>query len=270
MPDLVVAGACGERNFSGHLRPQARAGVVRVDLGGLTFCEPLGLVAVAALVDRATDAGEVVFTSPRRPSVARYLSRMRLGRVLTDLGVDHDLPTVREHRQDGVLVELTAFTDSGDVDRLAAMVHDTLEPTDQGAAGILYSGLAEAGDNVPRHARRRNGFLAAQKVGPARNLLFAVADGGVGMFGTLKGRGARDASHALDLAVVQGVTERPDQDSVTGLHAVAAELIRCGGYLHVLSDDAHLTVGRFTTRGTAWQAFDGTAVQGLVRSAAAP
>lgn len=102
-------------------------------------------MAVAALVDRATDTGEVVFTSPRRPSVARYLSRMRLGRVLTDLGVDHDLPTVREHRQDGVLVELTAFTDSGDVDRLAAMVHDTLEPTDQGAAGILYSGLAEAG-----------------------------------------------------------------------------------------------------------------------------
>ncbi len=236
--------------------------------GGLTFCEPLGLVAVAALVDRATDAGRVLFTSPRSLSVARYLSRMRLGRVLTDLGVDHDLPTVQEHRQDGVLGELTAFAESSDVERLAAMVHDTLQPTDRTAAGIVYSGLAEVGDNVPRHARRRNGFLAAQKVGRARSLLFAVADGGVGMLGTLRGRGARDASQALDLAVLQGVTERPDGNSVTGLHAVATELTRCGGHLQLVSDDAQLTVGRVTTRGTAWQAFNGTAVQGLVRSAA--
>ncbi len=88
------------------------------------------------------------------------------------------------------------------------------------------------------------------------------------MLRTLRGRGARDASQALDLAVLQGVTERPDGSSVTGLHAVATELTRCGGHLHLVSDDAHLTVGRFTTRGTVWQAFDGTAVQGLVRSAA--
>jgi len=135
VPDLVVAGPCGERSFLEYLRPQARADVARVDLGGLTFCEPLGLVAVAALVDRATDAGRVLFTSPRSLSVARYLSRMRLGRVLTDLGVDHDLPTVQEHRQDGVLVELTAFAESSDVERLAAMVHDTLQPTDRAATG---------------------------------------------------------------------------------------------------------------------------------------
>ncbi len=196
MPDLVVTGTCGERNFTGHLRPQARAGVVRADLADLTFCEPLGLVAVAALVDRATDTAEVVFTSSRVPSVARYLSRMRLGRVLTDFGVDHDLPTVRERRQDGVLVELTGFTDSGQVDRLAGIVHDTLEPTDR--AGGRAPGSSSAVWSRPvttsRGTRRRNGFLAAQKTGPAGNLLFAVADGGVGMLKTLRAQGARDTS----------------------------------------------------------------------------
>lgn len=266
-----MSGTCGSRGLQRHLRPQVHPDQPQIDLTALSFCEPLGLVAIAALADQATAAGQVIFTAPENPSVARYLARMHLDRLLEELGVDHQLPAVHEQPRADVLVELTRIADAHDADRLAQMVHRVVEPADPTAASALYVGLTEIGNDVPRHAQRPYGFLAAQKTYQGRELLFAVADGGVGVYETLRRYGARDAQHALRLAVVEGATEIPNESSGGTLRDVAAELCRCGGYLHVVSGDASITVSQQVyLGGPARQALDGTAVQGAVRQRSTP
>lgn len=263
--DFVVTGPCGERTLLHHVRRSARPDAVRIDLSGLTFCEPLGLVAVVAFADRAAEDADVTLVAPADPSVARYLSRMRVDRVLDDLGVRHDLPVVREHAHDDVLLELAAFTSAADVDALAGIVHRAVEPVGEEVASALHDGVVETGDNVPRHARRPRGYLAAQKVRQGRDLMFAVADAGVGVLTTLRASGAVDDASALELAVTDGVTETPGRSSGSGLSEVVRHLSALGGHLCVVSGGAALTASTRCRRvERSEQALPGTVLQGFV------
>jgi hypothetical protein len=263
--DFVVSGPCGEAALLRHVRRSARPDVVRIDLAALSFCEPLGLVAIAAFADGAREHADVRVVAPRDASVARYLSRMRLDQALDDLGVRHDLPAVREHSHDDVLLELAAFTSAADVDQLAGIVHRAVEPAAPEAASALHDCVVETGDNVPRHARRARGYLAAQKVRQGRDLMFAVADAGVGVLATLRGRGARDAASALRLAVQDGVTETPGCSSGSGLPEVVRHLSALRGHLCLVSGDAALTVSTRCQRVDRWaEPLPGTVLQGFV------
>lgn len=93
MLDLVARGTCGAPGFINHLRPRASPHLIHIDLSAMTFCEPIGLVGIAAFAERALrDDDRVVVTIPDDPNVANYLSRMRLGAVLAALGAEHALP----------------------------------------------------------------------------------------------------------------------------------------------------------------------------------
>jgi hypothetical protein len=263
--DVVVTGPCGEGALLRHVRRGARPDVVRIDLAELTHCEPLGLVAIAAFADRAVEHADVRVVAPRDASVARYLSRMRLDRALDALGVRHDLPAVREHPHDDVLLELAVFTSASDVDQLAGIVHRAVEPVAEEVASALHDSVVETGDNVPRHARRPQGYLAAQKVRQGRDLMFAVADAGVGVLATLRASGARDAAQALELAVTDGVTETPGCSSGSGLPEVVRHLSALGGHLCLVSGDAALTVSTCSRRvDRSPEPLPGTVLQGFV------
>ncbi|SDQ10256.1 ATP-binding protein [Quadrisphaera sp. DSM 44207] len=268
MPDLVVVGPLGSDGLLSCLRPRACPERTLIDLTRMAHCEPLGLVAVAALADAAAAEGPVVLRAPVDPSVARYLARMRLGRVLDDAGVEHDLPVVREHPLDDVLVELRRFEGPRGAEEVAAMVHRAVEAVDPVAAAALHDGVVEAADNVPRHARRCHGYVAAQKRDQGRSLLFAVGDSGVGVLQTLRRWGALDAAQALEMAVREGVSETPEETGGTGLSSVVKHLSSLGGHLHLVSGDAALSVAsgqRRSARGPV--PFPGTLLQGLVRRA---
>ena len=62
-----------------HLRP-AGTGPVQIDLTGLKFIDPAGLVSLAVIAERATLLRRPVrFRKPEGGDVANYLTRMRLG-----------------------------------------------------------------------------------------------------------------------------------------------------------------------------------------------
>ncbi len=148
MLDLEIHGSYEAGSLLQSLRPRESRRRVSLDLGGMTFCEPIGLVGIASAAEGALRAGlRVIVLKPRSDHVARYLARMRLGRVLSSLGAEHDLPLVREHRLQYPLLELTHFDGSRGAGVLAAMVHAALEGDDLEAANALHEGLSETGQN---------------------------------------------------------------------------------------------------------------------------
>lgn len=267
MTDIEVRGKCGRGDFHRHLRPQARPRRTALNLRGMTFCDPMGLVGVAAIAERALRSGErVVVQAPRRLDVARYLARMRLGSVLAAMGAEHDLPDVRERDRQESLLELTRFEGARGAGELAAMIYSTVEPFDIASAAALHDGVSEAGENVVRHAQRRQGFVAAQKWYGGRQLHFAVGDSGVGVGQTLRAFGALDDEQALRLALKRGVTRTPDRSGGVGLSEILRHMSSLGGSLHILSGQAAVTARSnrtYVQRGGI--AFQGTLLCGMAQ-----
>lgn len=266
MDDLTVRGTCGSPGFLRHLHDRAQPWERRLDLRQMRFCEPLGLVALTAFAEGALLAGErVVVRGPTEPSIARYLSRMRLGAVLAGLGVEHDLPVVDEHDTGERLFELAAFDGARGAGALAELVHRAVEQEDLEAAGALYDGLCETGQNVAHHSGRTRGFLAAQRTHGGSRLLFAVADSGRGVLATLREQGATDDAQALALALTSGASGTADRSRGVGLAEVLAQVSSRGGSLHLLSGRSSVTAhGGRRWWSHAERGFPGTVVQGQV------
>jgi hypothetical protein len=266
--DLVVAGTCGG-SFLNALRDQAVPWQTTLDLSRMTFCEPIGLVGIAAVAERALARGaRVVAKRPIDSNVARYLARMRLGAVLAALGAEHDLPYVDEHEVGDALLELTAFDGARGAGALAAHVHDIVERRHGlGPASALYDGLCEAGQNVEHHSERSRGFVAAQKYGDDR-LMFAVGDSGVGLLATLRQRGATDDRGALERALTPGVSRMTDSARGNGLPDMIDHLHVMRGRLAVVSGQVSVIArGRQRWYHDARRPFAGTLLQGTVSTA---
>jgi hypothetical protein len=212
--------------------------IASIDLSRARFVTPAASVAVCAFAERAIRKGKTVsFVSPLDPDVATYLSRMRLGRVLIDLGVGHDLPTVREHDVGDSLRELQAFDAFHGVDTLAEHVRNQVAPINGAAADVLYGCIAALGENVGEHAKRAKGYFVAQTYGRNR-LLFAVGDGGRGFFRTLRDRGADSDAQALEMALRPGISQSLDASRGYGLHEMLTNLRKVGGELTLHSGQA--------------------------------
>ena len=242
----------------------APAGQCRIDLRSLRFVEPLGLVEVAARAEYHRRRGECVrVLAPLDPSVANYLARMRLGRALTELGADHDLPYVREHRLAGQLLELTYFESTARSDELAAMVYHRVAADSGASAAALYTALCEVGQNVPEHAAVAGGWAAAQVTRQHGQIWFAVGDCGIGMRRSLAPRGARDDADALEMAMDRGWSRFTTAGHGNGLMETCRLVTARRGRVHMVSGRSSRTVSR-TWRQTSVpvMAFPGTLLQG--------
>jgi hypothetical protein len=172
-----------------HLSPTVTDDVQVIDLSAATFVDPAGLVAIAAVAERAGDDGRrISFTPPLSHDCASYLSRMRLGHYLTGLHVDHGLPPVRERPLGDRLNELTRFTGEEGYEELAATVQRTFDTENRETAKALYRAVNEIASNVIDHSGRSGGFLALQHFRQTNTVAFAVADSGVGLRTSLSRR----------------------------------------------------------------------------------
>lgn len=169
----------------------------RIDLTHARFVEPAGLVAVAALVDRAQREGhEVVMSPPEDVECSRYLSRMRLGAFLGDRGVDHGLVAVTERDVDN-LCELRWFGSEDELEQAAAVIVEQYSRAGSDVVQPLYDALFELGVNAVDHSGQKGGYVALQTFPNKADVAFAVADSGVGLRARIGG--ARD-SDAIRLA----------------------------------------------------------------------
>ena len=144
--DIAVCtnGVLTYDEIGGHLRPAGDHGPVRIDLTGLKFIDPAGLVSLAVIAERAMlQRRPVHFHKPAGGDVANYLTRMRLGEQLAGLDVAHDLPHVRERRLGHRLVELRRFDGEAGLDTVAAALVQTYVDDHPELIQPLYAALDE-------------------------------------------------------------------------------------------------------------------------------
>ena len=182
--DIAVCtnGVLTYDEIGGHLRPAGDHGPVRIDLTGLKFIDPAGLVSLAVIAERAMlQRRPVHFQKPAGGDVANYLTRMRLGEQLAGLDVAHDLPHVRERRLGHRLVELRRFDGEAGLDTVAAALVQTYVDDHPELIQPLYAALDEMARNVLEHSTRSHGYVALQRYDHRGDISFAVGDSGIGL-----------------------------------------------------------------------------------------
>lgn len=193
------------------------------------------------------------------PDTAGYLARMRLGKVLDELGVAHGLPTVNERNQEGNLLELRTFSTEHDGEELAALVYDRVSEMPQVDAQVvepLQNALMEIAINTALHAGVDHGYALAQTYPTKGVIKFCVADAGIGLKASLDRNGQlhpNDDSHALELAVVRQMSGTDDPYRGYGLHDVVSTVRGLGGVTEIASGTAST---RFLTEEKAGDVSD--------------
>jgi hypothetical protein len=233
----------GADRFLRTVLPVRQGGAAAVDLRDVRWVTPTAMVAIAALAHRSQRAGApFVVHAPMRTDPATYAARMRLGEVLDSLGADHDLPVVSARDQRENLLEVLPVRSDADADRLAALVYGKLRRRDRQLASALHRSIGEVGANVADHAGTM-GFVAAQTMPRRDELTLAVADSGVGLLHTLVRRGARDHTHAIELAIAPAVSQFDDPDRGLGLPSTLEAVRELAGTLYIATGDASVRHG---------------------------
>jgi len=267
MVDLVARGSLRYDTLHSSLFTTRDGAVQHIDLGGLTWIDPVGLVAAAALIDRCKrTGGDIDFRPPTDESRANYLARMGLVDLLEEWNIPNRLPNVRRHFVGDRLLELQSFDSVTGTEALARHVEAIVAPTSDVGAAALYAAVSEAGQNIAEHAGVASGFFAAQTVGQGA-LRFAVGDGGVGFLdGGLVGRGAKTDEEALHLAIGDGISRFVSDDRGYGLSTLAHHLRDVGGELTVASGRAYRVEGGMRrTRGRSHIiAMPGSVLEGFI------
>jgi hypothetical protein len=249
-----------------RLRPAQQDGVRRIDLADLRWMPPSAMVATAAQAHRAhLDGTGFELRGPTDSEPAHYAARMRLGRVLSDLGATHDLPTARAHDREEDLIEVVRIDSADTVDRLARLVYRKVLPRGgKDLATALHRSVGEVGENVMDHSGTI-GYLAAQTLPRRRELLIAIADAGVGMLATLAHRGVLSHEAAIALATQEQVSRYDEPDRGRGLPSALHLIGGQSGSLYIASGTAairHFPTTRRYLR--ADDAFDGTIVEARI------
>lgn len=224
------------------LRPAKSTDQCLIDLSHSGWVGPGMMSSLAAFVDYQHRAGkELKFTPPLNRDVANYLSRMGLPEILESYEVDHGLPNVRANMSlsNKTLVEVTRFSSEDEVADLVGLIN--YRKVNEELQRVVSRALAEAGCNVPEHAKVKHGFAAAQVTDRGRTLRFAVADCGVGIFHTLRSKNVTTEPEALRLAI-EGTSETGIRHRGRGLSGIKSALAEHGGGGALISGNSMITM----------------------------
>lgn len=246
------------------------------DLSEVRFVKASLLVAVAAIASahRAQVGSPPRFVPPTESDARDDASRMSLGEVLSDLGVGSTgLPSVRYHRREQPLCELTRFESNDDAARLVNLVQDRCQ--DESMPFEIEDALTHAAwelaDNCLAHSQSGFGFFAAQVLPkPRRALHFAVADDGIGIRASLLGtEHESDVDELAILAAAQRrVTSVPGKERGVGLPNLLSLTTGVGGEVTIRSGNAAImfrggaTDEQLRTQTSSVDDFAGTLVSG--------
>ena len=235
-----------------------------IDLRGTTWVDAYALVALACHIhETASRHVPVRFLPPRNANVGRYLTRMGLGTVLTEVGaqIDGRMQSVFRRRNLGDrLVELQAYATELEMYALCQVVQNTVAAgLDRNQQLAIWWTTGEAGGNALEHSLTAHGpFMAAQHYRKTHELVIGIGDTGQGLRSALHRHAPPTDSAAIDLAVTPGVSGTDDPargrgleyfiDGVLNLGGTAT--IRTGGALHLISRDRTDRFSVVDQRGT--------------------
>ena len=217
----IVVPSIHRRLSKGTLATVLRADVAGrcdIDLQHATFVEPAGLVAVAAMAERAVREGRPVdVTLPADQNCRRYLARMQLGPQLDRLGVAHALEPVRAQPLDS-LCELRQFRSETELAEVADVIVTQYRQAGQAVFQPLYNALFELAINAVEHSGEGGGFVALQAFPARGDVAFAVADSGVGL--QMRLPDADSDAQAIVLAARKYVSSKAESGRGRGITGV--------------------------------------------------
>jgi hypothetical protein len=202
----------------------------------MNFAYPVAVVGICAVVSRAVEAGhDVELTKPESTDTANYLSRVRLPAFLEELGVSHELPSVRERDVGDNLLELRKFGSEDEVGEFGKHLHGAVAASSTETANALYQAAMETGANVMDHSRHTFGFVMAQRTHNRKIVNFAVGDAGIGVFRSLEHLGVASEEDALAKAMKGGVSATGLRGRGNGLRSLTDGVVSLGGWMSLAS-----------------------------------
>jgi hypothetical protein len=222
---------------------------VVLDLEGVTFTRPSGLVAVACIA-RNADSLQIIWPIDRDQRV--YMSRMEL-----DVSISHFHPSIellpRVRHRPAELCEASFFEEAMEVERLCDLIADQAKaaqiPVDHSIA--LEEGAWEICDNAITHSTWAGGGVLAAQYYPARSEVeYAVADAGIGILKSLATEypDLESDADAIGKAREYGVSRFGQDRRGAGLAETVDQVIGLGGRVVVRSGSATVKFSRRRTR----------------------
>lgn len=261
---LRVIGSLDLDTFASSLNDERT-----IDLGGTTFVDVCGIVGVACLADgNASRGASPHVILPTRQEVASYLSRMRMGWVLTDTAAvleGPSLPTVRVRPGADQLVSLLEIRSEWETEEVANLVWSRIEGTvDPAVAIALFEALTELGSNAVQHSGAARAFAAGQtfrRESENEYVVVAIGDSGIGIRASLTSRFEPSSdSEALRLALTADVSASGERGRGQGLPSTVESVTALGGELVVHSGSAVAVCRRGGQEVRATRGIPGTLV----------
>lgn len=215
----------------------SRYDAVRIDLSGLRFISPIGVIALICLASKLSERRirfDVII--PNHDDTWTYLYQVGLLDVLEQFVPLEVSEAVLQRVDQSVraLIPVRSFTTYEEVEEIAAQVEEVFQESPDGLAALLptcYTVVAELAGNVVAHSETRTGWVLAQRyvTNESGVIHITVGDGGIGMRRSLAKkteyrRAMLGDSDALRIAVGDGVSRFADPYRGYGLGHVRTEI----------------------------------------------
>jgi hypothetical protein len=229
-----------------------REQAVEIDMRGCQFVGPAAVlwcgVYPLLVVSKGSKCRLLV---PQNMGVCVYLQSVGLFALLQKAGVEVDDRGIAKRPDRQVVLPLTRFEATGEVEDLANEALDSLRESGLGASNVYFlvtEIFAELAQNAVQHSQSRVhalGFIQFYESKHGRRFVCAVADGGIGirraleMNPALRDRVAYDWD-AIELALRERVSGTGGATRGIGLYGVAEDMKRPGRHLIIHSGQGML------------------------------
>lgn len=213
-------------------------GPVTFDFDKVTWAAPFGLTVISVALAKCLDQGKAVFyVPPANAQVNTYLERIGFRyHFLKGAAV--------EHKKTSVELKCLRTVDPGCSEAIVELIADNLDLTED-AKYEMRTHINELMTNGFDHSKSKVGcYVCAQWYPAKQNLRISFADGGIGIFQSLRDSGkfpeVQNDADAIRLAIKPGITTRKKQLGGFGLDYIRKYVRNNDGTLSILSGSAKI------------------------------
>ncbi len=236
---FTIEGNCGGTPssidcFSYDSRSLAHYDDYVIDLTGVSFIHPAGVVAMLCLTERLISHNKLIrVVMPSDGEVGNYLQQIHMIQALNSLKTHVAIPVTAQNVIPNLelILPVVSFYTEPEVEDIARRIETAM--MDYGFGNILlpcYTVIAELAANVVHHSEGSRGWLLAQayQYSSGRIIEIAVGDTGIGIRRSLRSNAKISAQVtndkvALKMAVRGGVSRYQDSTRGNGLYQVCTD-----------------------------------------------
>lgn len=213
-------------------------GPVTFDFDKVTWAAPFGLTVISVALAKCLNQGKDIFYVAPRDNIARdYLERIGFRyHFLKGSAV--------QHKNTSVELKCLRTVDPGCSEAIVELIADNLTLTED-AKYEMRTHINELMTNGFDHSKSKVGcYVCAQWYPVKQNLRISFADGGIGIYQSLRDSGKfpgiTDDKGAIRLAIKPGITTRKQQLGGFGLDYIRKYVRNNDGTLSILSGNAKI------------------------------